>query len=340
MAKKNEEKNKPFTVRFKPSLNDKIEKYIKLYNSTKKPEDPKLDKTKFFNMIISNYFNHKVLSNDYITLDEPVYFNSAELLEKGSIICSLNKPTDLDNVQIVKRIPNNLDKLEKNVGTIISYYHNSYYRHKGILFSVNDFEGTGLDSQYLVFDYNSNSGEPELTISILKPEDLTAYLDIDKDKNIILWLQQLKKEFEEDFIEATEFYKEYDSLLEDNKLNEVPDEIKVGFSKIGFNVMKWYSFNYNCFIPVRLYSQLQQLLIFFNKATPEEAEKLEEGLGISKEELELYVETFEKGTEYNFNIFFTKLTVNEYNLDFNKMANDFVKNEDLSVLFKNNFLKE
>lgn len=339
----NDEKNKQFSIKFKPSLMAKVEEYIELVNSTKTEKEPKLTKATFFNRMVANYFNHMVLTNDFIALDKPLYFNSKELVEKGSIKCLNNKPTDLDNVFIVKRVPNNLDTLNKGFIDSISYYYEDSYRHKGIVFSGIPFLEEGLEAKFLVFDFDESTGKPELVISILKPEDLTTYLDIEKDKNLILELNEMVTDFKKDIEEAVEFYFKYDGIFSDEEaIKDVPEDVLRSFSKFGFNVVQYYCYNFNCFIPIRFYSKLQQLLIFLNKATPEELLKIEAELGVSKEELEVFITTFrlEDESDYKFNMFFMKLILNEKDLDFNKLVNGFLNEEEITVLIKNYFVNE
>ena len=339
----NKEKNKSFTIKFKPSLMEQVEHYIKLVNSTKTAKEPKLTKATFFNRVVTNYFQHTVLTNDFITLDRPLYFNSKELVEKGSIKCSNKKPTDLDNVFIVKRVPNNLVNLEKGFLDSISYYYDRHYQHKGIVFSAIQLsEDKSLEPKYLVFDYNEfNADETEVIISILKPEDLTTYLDIENDKELILNLKKVVDSFEKDLKEAVDFYSENKEILKNkNSVDEIPNELVIKFSKIGFKTVQYYCYNFNCFIPLRFYSKLQQLLIFLNNATTEEINKIEDEFGISKTDLEVYIDTFKLDDNYKFNLFFMKIILNEYSLDFNKLVNGFLNEEEFSILFKNYFFNE
>ena len=175
------EKNEAFSVRLKPSLMEQVEDYVELVNSVKEPKANKFTKVDFFNNVLSDYFQHIVLSNDYITLKEPLYFNSKELVEKGSVKCSTAKPTDLDNVFIIKRVPNNLDTLEKGFSDSITYYYKKPYLHKGIVFSVIPFSEKGfeIEGKYLVFDYKEVPNEEvELIISILKPALIKKHAEI------------------------------------------------------------------------------------------------------------------------------------------------------------------
>lgn len=49
------EKNKHFSIKFKPSLMGKVEDYIELVNSAKTAKESKLNKATFFNKVISNF---------------------------------------------------------------------------------------------------------------------------------------------------------------------------------------------------------------------------------------------------------------------------------------------
>lgn len=69
------ESNEVVSFRFKPSLMGKVEDYLKLVNSVKSRDEPVLTKAKFFNDLVSKYFEDTILSNEYIVLEKPLYFN-------------------------------------------------------------------------------------------------------------------------------------------------------------------------------------------------------------------------------------------------------------------------
>lgn len=68
--------------------------------------------------LLSEFFKEIKLTNDYINIDEIYYFNFKKLLKDGKVKATKNKLSqDLKETYIVKKIPNNLDKFDKNNNT-------------------------------------------------------------------------------------------------------------------------------------------------------------------------------------------------------------------------------
>lgn len=299
--------------------------------------------------LLTDFFNGKILTNDYITLEEPLYFNSKELFEEGSVKCSLDKPTtDLDNVQIIKRVPNNLDSINDN----LFYSYEDYNTHKGIDFSVfcSDYiTEEDIKTSYLVFDlkyYNFKELVPDLTISCLKTNELSVYLDINESKDIIKFLYGVKNKYLRD-IERTKELKAKHSDVTKTKFENLPEEVLQDLAEIMFNISKWLAYNYNCFIPVKLYSKIQQIIILLNEGTEEESKKLEKMLDINKYDLEDFIENFKSGRNTNMAFILFKLnneSINgSVNSDLNFMVNAFINGESnivesyISYILRNNY---
>lgn len=333
--------NEVMSIRFKPSLMEKVEDYLKLVNSVKSRDDPVLTKAKFFNDLVSNYFEDTILSNEYIVLEKPLYFNYNNLLQKGRVKCSLTKPTNLDDVCIVKRVPNNIDKINK-FDSKLTYCHEKQFTHEGILFSVENFslDSDSLIMYYLVFDLNlTNSKEPELTIRILKPNNLTDFLDIEEDKDLINELISTKSKCEDDNKKFVDLYLENKDKL-DGEYEDIPKNIMEEIINAGYGLISWQIFNYDSFVPVKFYSRIQQLLILFKNASNKESKEIEETLKFSEYELELYFNTFEKwDDDSRFVHLFINLDDESHALDFENIVNGFLNEEEIGVLIKNNFGK-
>ena len=184
MAK--EEKNEAFTIKFRPSLMAKVEDYIK---------EADITKASFFNDVVADFFEGKVLTNDFITLENYFYFNFEELKENGIVKASSEVPIhDLNNCYIVKKIPNNLDSWNKKEGT---YSSSSSNIHKGIytlfivVFVEEDFKLADVIEKYLLFKYDSLYNE--LEISLVPFEDL--YLYVPTTSTILEELEEDKDSF-------------------------------------------------------------------------------------------------------------------------------------------------
>lgn len=281
--------------------------------------------TKLIRSLLTEFLERRVLTNDFIVLEKPLYFNAKELIEDGSVICSLDKPTnDLDNVYIIKNVPNNLDSF--NDGT---FYYEPYFKHKGIDFSAitlaNDEKVfQELIINYLVFDLDLSDfvEKPELKISILKVDDLTTYLDIEKDKEIINTLKNHYNSYS-DFLKNNKEFISANKLDLNKGLNDLPEELINKLAEAGYNYSQWKLFNSGLFIPVKLFSKLQQLIILFNNASSEDVSRLENAFKVSKAEIENYVSSFDMSNA-NFNLFLLNLSVNLFDNEVDSIVNSFI----------------
>lgn len=281
------------------------------------------NKTALIRSLLTEFLEGKILANDYITLEDPLYFNAKSLIEEGSIICSSVKPSsDLDNVYIIKKVPNNLDTLKEGC-----YYYKEPSKHKGINFSVLNAEENVFYVTYLVFDLTiSSSGVPELIINVLNIDNLTFYLDVDEDKEIINSLEQIKKQYYTYEAEVNKFYSDNKEELSKGFKN-LSEDIIEGLAEIGYNLNTWKAYNYDMFIPVKLYATLKQILILFENISDPEAEKLAEVLHVNKDELEIYINSFDTDN-INFNLFLLKVSSNFYVDEVEAVVNSFVNDED------------
>lgn len=199
------EKNKSFSIKLKPSLMEQVEDYITLVNKTKTDKEPKFKKVDFFNNILSDYFQHIVLTKDFIELDKDYYyyFNKKELFKNGTVKTVHEKPSssiDIENSYTVKRIPNNLDSFNAEFNSYC--YENDLNKHKGVY--IHYLITTEVKPVPLVFDFNDN----ELTISLIKLSDIPLLIDNEEDvktiKNIIDYSSFVVENYEEYIVKPEE----------------------------------------------------------------------------------------------------------------------------------------
>ena len=159
-----------------------------------------LSKIELIEELFNKEIEGKVLTNDFIDIDNVYYFDFVEL-QKNKKITATKRPdsTALSSTVIVKKIPNNLDVPEKELRTYC--YNKNPEEHLG-LYSYNKIainEVKLKDSQlfqyYLLFKYNS--GTEELIVELTSIEDIFLMLDIDKAEKVISELVEFNKEFEE-----------------------------------------------------------------------------------------------------------------------------------------------
>lgn len=175
-----------------PELKDKVNKFCSIKGNTK---------NKLINDLLTEFFNNKIVSNDYITLDKPLYFNMEDLLNNKSVICTTTKPTSKFNEYMkIINVPNNLDQYNKKYN---SYCYDAPGHHKGILINcLLDENHENLFIHYLGFEFNIITDpdykiimdkEDTLKISLIYENDLLNFLDIDKHKDILKELRPKKK---------------------------------------------------------------------------------------------------------------------------------------------------
>lgn len=201
MAK--EETNKPFNVRFKPSYMDNIEKIISLTNKKK---------SEVMNEILASYFEGRILTNDFIPLEKPFYFDMKELKEKG-IVKAITKPSihNAPNYYTVFKVPNNIDSFNNELKT---YYSGTVNNHKGIYvyFNVTTAEEgkdrifskvvKDISESYFIFEYDSSA--KALEVSLVPFKDL--YLYVPTGSTVLDRIEKEKDEF-------------YNNIILDEELN-------------------------------------------------------------------------------------------------------------------------
>lgn len=147
--------------------------------------------------LLSEFFKEIKLTNDYINIDEIYYFNFKKLLKDGEVKATKNKLSqDLKEAYIVKKIPNNLDKFDKNNNTFC--YNEIPEKHLGIysynLFkSKSKFKDTELFQYYILFEYNEKT--EELNLKLIDIKDITLLVDINNISDVLKDLNEFNKIF-------------------------------------------------------------------------------------------------------------------------------------------------
>lgn len=196
------EKNKPFTVRFKPSYKSKIEEYKKL---------SKLSEAKIINEAFDEYFEGKVLNKEFIELERPYYLNTSKLFQEGKVKAGIGKPiSDFNFQMIISKIPNNLDSWNEINNTYC--YGENPDEHKGILLNVFYFvDIKKIEPIYLLFNYGVKKLSEdfvintELTVSYVKPEELTIVLDKVEHKELLAELKATEINVKNDISEGLNY---------------------------------------------------------------------------------------------------------------------------------------
>ncbi len=206
------EKTRGYTVRFKPSTMDKVHKYMEISN---------ISKTKFFDELLEEFFNNKLLEKGFLELETPYYVNTSELIEKREVNATTEKPaSNLKNQMIIFKVPANLDSWNSNYNTFCSERPN---RHEGIkpivaLFSHEDGTET-IKILYHVFKINyphDGIKETSLEVSILSPEEVEIFLNQYPEEiaeELLIEFKQLETEVFEDLnsgLSPFELFKKYD----------------------------------------------------------------------------------------------------------------------------------
>lgn len=206
------EKTRGYTVRFKPSAMDKVHKYMKISN---------ISKTKFFDELLEEFFNNKLLEKGFLELETPYYVNTSELIKKRKVNATTEKPaSDLKNQMIIFKVPNNLDSWSSKYETFCS---ENPSRHEGIkpIFALFPHEdGTeNIKILYHVFkiDYPHEwIKKTSLEVSILSPEEVEIFLNQYPEEiaeELLIEFKQLEKDVTEDLdsgLTPFEVFKKYD----------------------------------------------------------------------------------------------------------------------------------
>ena len=201
-----------------PSFNKKIKDYAELIGK---------DKIEFIEEVLTKELEGKLLTNDFITLEKPFYFevgyfdfndpynkiktSSESLIGTYKEEYSSEIEIVPEDVYIIKKVPNNLDTFNKTYGKYC--FENNPNRHKGLYIyhnfkDLSDFSRSTTDNIILLFDYNEETEELFLQVQELDKIKFKINLATHKEvyENIITEDKTFNFEYyeisEEEFIEA------------------------------------------------------------------------------------------------------------------------------------------
>lgn len=353
-------------IRVNEKTAEKLNNYLKAVNDNNGKNENNITSAIVVSPLIEKFLEGKVLDNTKIRLKEPYYFNWLELVENGVVECTTEKPVNLDNVMILKYVPNDLDKW---TGETYAYEKpkvtDKYIKHRGLAansyFDKETFELTFLSyddlHNYLIFEYlepvETGTLEPKLTISILKPSNTNSYFDVETYKEHLLKIRTFKDEFYNSasrYAEIKQRLKFFDiksisksSNISEKKLKE--KELDLGF-EMNCILLKFKYNNYSLFLPYDTYFKLGILLYLFENATTDEVETLEKILDVTKDELANFVNDFTL-FEDEINLWLLLGSVeDEKGVDSNPLKNidgivkDYVNNFTVSEILEKYFLND
>ncbi len=197
---------------FEADLVNKVSSYCTLKN---------IDRTKYITSLIEKDLENKIVTNDFIHVEKLYYFNLIGLLKQefNEVKASEVKPiSNLEEIHIVRRIPNNLDTWSNEYDTYC--YEGNPNLHRGLYYYPRTFRNNGkVHFFFLMFSYNSKN--KELIISRIPGNKLKLYLDPVVHKDFI---EKMKEDLK--FIEAN--YYDSEGNINSNALYET-----VGVNTIG-----------------------------------------------------------------------------------------------------------
>lgn len=159
---------------FRPELINKLSSYCSLIG---------MDRTKYISEVLFKELEGLILTNDFITLEEPFYFNWQELEEKGIVKAATEEPVqDLEKCYLVKKIANNFDVFEQELRTYCfkknPNLHRGIYFYPKPVFYESTLEFKELLVYPLLFNYNT-SNKGSLEISLIKINNLDMYINFE-----------------------------------------------------------------------------------------------------------------------------------------------------------------
>ena len=202
-----------------PELNERIANYSKLIG---------ISKTDLIEELFNKEVEDKVLTNDFINIPEIYYFNMMDLQKNKEVKASKVKPTtNLNDVFIVKKVPNNLDEFNKENRTFcyngIAEKHLGIYSYNRIVLNVIKANQTNFFQYFILFEYDSKT--EELVLKLTNVEDLHLLFNVRRTEEVISDLASINKEY----VEA------------EKRVKQLPNEatVKEGLGTEGINLGLW-----------------------------------------------------------------------------------------------------
>lgn len=168
--------------------------------------------------LVSSWINEKlkgrILTNDFIELDKPYYFDFKKLIQEGTAEATIEKPIiSPERLFILKKVPNNLDKPNKRYGTYSFSEDNPSY-HKGVYFysiitlkklsdvnnveevkegSVYTLDNANFIDFYFLFSYEQESDK--ILIHSIEEENLAYEVDPKIYPNVYEYIKATEEEY-------------------------------------------------------------------------------------------------------------------------------------------------
>lgn len=210
MVKEYKRVTKPSSIgsTYEPDLVNKLSDYSKLIG---------IDRTKIVSSLIAEALEGRILTNDFIALDRPYYFDFKKLIHEGTVEATTEKPViEPERIFILKKVPNNLDVKNKKYGTY-SYSEDRPSYHKGIYYysliqlkkpldnpeniveaSIHVLDNVYFIDFYFLFEFEQESNK--IIIHSIEEENLTYEVDPLIYPEVIKDIRQQEEDFSKSLV--------------------------------------------------------------------------------------------------------------------------------------------
>ena len=210
MVKEYKRVTKPSSIgsTYAPDLVNKLSDYSKLIG---------VDRTKIVSSLIAEALEGRILTNDFIALDRPYYFDFKKLIHEGTVEATTEKPViEPERIFILKKVPNNLDVKNKKYGTY-SYSEDRPSYHKGIYYysliqlkkplenpeniveaSIHVLDNVYFIDFYFLFEFEQESNK--IIIHSIEEENLTYEVDPLIYPEVISDIRQQEEDFTKNLV--------------------------------------------------------------------------------------------------------------------------------------------
>lgn len=175
------------------SLVNDIENYVKEVNKHR-PKSKKISKIGLIRKYFTELLANKVLTNDYMDLDNAYYYNLEDLRTNSEIIASTEFISEPEKQVKIEKIPNNLDSWSIEEETYC--YNNNPEEHKGVNITVLYYPSKDnlLEVNYIVYNLTGSG----LKVGLVKSNYLGIFLDKPEEQELLKELKSIEAEINED----------------------------------------------------------------------------------------------------------------------------------------------
>ena len=175
------------------SLVNDIENYVKEVNKHR-PKSKKISKIGLIRKYFTELLANKVLTNDYMDLDNAYYYNLEDLRTNSEIIASTEFISEPEKQVKIEKIPNNLDSWSIEEETYC--YNNNPEEHKGVNITVLYYPSKDnlLEVNYIVYNLTGSG----LKVGLVKSNYLGLFLDKPEEQELLKELKSIEAEINED----------------------------------------------------------------------------------------------------------------------------------------------